>query len=78
MATTVKSPEHEPPEREPRDQYGEEELVAFLERDQLVADTSIPVPRAHLSARAQRWMWALRIFTLSLSGMVVYTFSQQL
>jgi len=40
---------------------GEEELVAFLERDQLTADTAIPLRRAQLSRRAERGLWALRV-----------------
>jgi 4-hydroxybenzoate polyprenyltransferase len=51
-----------------------EELVEFLERDQLVEDKRRPLPRAELSRRAQVALWALRVFCLVLSAMVVYTF----
>jgi hypothetical protein len=50
----------------------------FLERDQLVADTSQPVPRAHLGPRASAALWGLRVFVLLVSFMVIYTFVRQL
>ena len=50
----------------------------FLERDQLVADTSRPVPRANLSPRTSLALWALRVFVLVVSFMVIYTFVSQL
>jgi hypothetical protein len=50
----------------------------FLERDQLVADTSQPVPRAQLGRRASAALWGLRVFVLVVSFMVIYTFVQQL
>lgn len=56
----------------------EEELVMFLERDQLTSDRSRPVPRAHLSRGASFALWALRVFVLVLSAMVIYTFLAQL
>jgi hypothetical protein len=55
-----------------------EELVAFLERDQLVTDRLRPVPRARLSGRAEAGLWALRLFAIVVSAMVVYTFIVQL
>lgn len=55
-----------------------DELIMFLERDQLVADTSQPVPRAHLSPRATAALWVLRVFVLVVSFMVIYTFIVQL
>jgi hypothetical protein len=51
-----------------------EEMIEFLERDQLVADTSTPVARLRLPPRARAGLWALRIFFLSLSVMVIWTF----
>jgi hypothetical protein len=51
-----------------------EQLIEFLERDQLVSDTSKPVARLNLAPRAQAGLWALRIFFLSLSVMVIWTF----
>jgi len=52
----------------------DEELILGLERDQFVAETSQPVPRAQLGPRAQVGLWALRVFAVVLSAMVVYTF----
>ena len=51
-----------------------EELVMHLERDQLAAATLLPVPRAHLSARVRAALWALRVFAVVVSAMVIYTF----
>jgi hypothetical protein len=56
----------------------ENELIMHLERDQFVAETSRPVPRAPLGARATAAMWALRVFVVIVSLMVIYTFVQQL
>ena len=56
----------------------EEELIMHLERDQFVAETSRPVPRAPLSARARAGLWALRVFVVIVSLMVIYTFAEQL
>jgi hypothetical protein len=49
-----------------------------LERDQFVAETSRPVTRATLSPRATAALWALRVFVVLVSLMVVYTFIAQL
>ena len=71
----VREPVPAAPAREPSDH---EELIMFLERDQLVADTSQPVSPAHLSPRARTALWALRVFVLVVSAMVIYTFVHQL
>jgi hypothetical protein len=55
----------------------EQELIMFLERDQLVVDTSRPVPRAVLSRRASAALWALRLFVIVISAMVIYIFISQ-
>ena len=55
-------------------QEDEEELIMNLERDQFVAETSRPVARARLGARATAALWALRVFAVTVSAMVVYTF----
>lgn len=55
-----------------------EELVMFLERDQLLSDRSRPVARARLGPRARAGLWALRVFAVVLSAMVVYVFIAQL
>jgi hypothetical protein len=56
----------------------EDELIMHLERDQFVAETSRPVPRAALSARVTVGLWTLRVFVVLVSLMVVYTFIDQL
>lgn len=56
----------------------EDELIMHLERDQFVAETSRPVPRVALSARATAGLWALRVFVIVVSLMVIYTFIAQL
>ena len=55
-----------------------EELVEFLERDQLVTDKSRPLSRAPLSRRAAIALWALRVFVIIVAAMVIYTFFAQL
>jgi hypothetical protein len=50
------------------------ELIEFLEPDQLVADTSRPVPRKVLSPPQTSALWGLRIFFLLLSVMVIWSF----
>lgn len=50
----------------------------FLERDQLVADTSRPVARARLGTPALFALWGLRVFVVVVSAMVIYTFVAQL
>jgi hypothetical protein len=55
-----------------------EELIAYLESDQLVAERSRPVARAPLSRRASAALWALRVFVIVVSLMVIYTFVSQL
>jgi hypothetical protein len=56
----------------------EDELIMDLELDQFVAETSRPVPRAYLSARARAGLWALRVFVVVVSLMVIYTFFDQI
>ncbi|HWF73341.1 MAG TPA: hypothetical protein VG186_08350 [Solirubrobacteraceae bacterium] len=55
-----------------------QELVEFLERDQLVIDTSRPLGRMALSRRMIIGLWALRVFVTVISLMVIYTFVSQL
>ena len=62
---------------EPRPQT-DQELVMFLERDQLVLDKARPVPRAPLGAPANAMLWALRVFVIVVSAMVIYTFVSQI
>jgi hypothetical protein len=56
----------------------DDQLVNFLEPDQLLSDKSRPVPRAALSPQANAALWALRVFVLVVSAMVIYTFFSQL
>ncbi|MGC9220329.1 MAG: hypothetical protein ACP5H2_03105 [Solirubrobacteraceae bacterium] len=56
----------------------DEETIMHLERDQLVVDRQLPVPRTQLSTRAQAALWALRVFVLVVSAMVMYAFISQL
>lgn len=56
----------------------DDELVAFLEPAQLVADARRPVPPARLRRSTRRALWALRVFALLVSIMVIYTFFAQL
>ena len=64
-------------DRQPQERF-EDELIMDLERDQFVAATSRPVPRALLGARATASLWALRVFVVLVSLMVIYTFIAQL
>jgi len=52
----------------------EEELAMNLERDQLVAATSMPVAPAALGVWARVGLWALRVFVVVVSAMLVYAF----
>ncbi|HLH65090.1 MAG TPA: hypothetical protein VKV27_05265 [Solirubrobacteraceae bacterium] len=56
----------------------DEELIEFLERDQLVSDRSRPVKRADLGPRTRAALWGLRVFVLVVGAMVIYTFVAQL
>jgi hypothetical protein len=56
----------------------EDELIMYLEHDQLVAETLRPLPRAHLGRRALLGLWMLRIFVVMISAMVIYTFIARL
>ena len=56
------------------DTYDRDEMVEYLERDQLVSDKSRPVPRARLGHRATAGLWALRVFAVVMSVLVIYTF----
>jgi hypothetical protein len=60
------------------EEQADQELVMFLEPDQLDVRTSVPVPRALLGRRAKAGLWALRAFVSLVSVMVVYTFASQL
>ena len=72
--TPTNPPTANPSPQTERDQ----ELVMFLERDQLMADTTVPLPRAPLSKRANTALCALRIFIILISIIVIYTFAAKL
>jgi hypothetical protein len=63
---------------EQRERFEDDELIMHLERDQFVAETSRPVPRAALGVYASTALWALRAFVVLVSLMVLYTFAEQL
>ena len=55
-----------------------EQLVEYLESDQLVEERARPVPQARLSRPAAAGLWALRVFAIIMALMVIYTFVAQL
>ena len=57
---------------------GDELPWSYLEPKQFVGDRSIPLPRVKLGRGARAALWALRIFVLAVSAMVIYTFVTQL
>jgi hypothetical protein len=58
--------------------HPEQELIMHLEPDQLVTETFRPVPRAVLGQAALTGLWALRVFCVLVSLMVIYTFFDRL
>jgi cytochrome b involved in lipid metabolism len=56
----------------------EQQLISYLEHDQLVADRARPVARLPLSRRATVALWVLRVFVIVVSAMVLYAFVVQL
>jgi hypothetical protein len=64
-------------DRRSRQRVGDEQVL-HLDRDQLVTETSRPLPRAVLSTRAAAGLWVLRAVALLVSLMVIYTFIDQL
>jgi len=56
----------------------DELLPNYLEADQLAAETSRPVPPAALPRPAVIGLWALRVFVVAMSAMVIYVFVSQL
>ncbi len=53
-----------PPTRAESGHHDDEELVMYLERDQLVSATTLPVPLAKLGQRAIVGLWLLRLFVI--------------
>ena len=54
--------------------HHESQLVESLEPDQLVAAVAKPLPRLQLSRFVLIALWAVRLFVLLISVLVVYTF----
>jgi hypothetical protein len=52
----------------------DEDLIESLEPDQLVVEMDKAVPRKRLSGRGVAGLWALRVFLLTITGMVIYAF----
>jgi hypothetical protein len=69
---TVRPPRGLPP-MPARDEAGEE-LVGYLERDQLEEAMETRLPPAELSRWSRAGLWALRVFVVAVGAMVVYTF----
>ena len=70
-----------PPARaahQPQQQHHGEDLAMLLARDQVAAGDQLPVPRAPLSPRVSAALWALRIFVIILSAVIIYTFVSEL
>ena len=54
--------------------HHENQLIEALEPDQLVSEVSKPLPRLRLSRSVRISLWAVRIFVLIISALVVYVF----
>jgi hypothetical protein len=52
----------------------EEDLIESLEPDQLVIEMDKPVSRRRLSGLTTAGLWALRLFLLTITAMVIYAF----
>ena len=52
----------------------EEDLIAGLEPDQLVDAMESKLPRRRIGPWAEAALWALRVFVLLMSVLIVYTF----
>jgi len=52
----------------------EEDLIEALEPDQLVVEMDKPVSRRQLSGPTTAGLWALRIFLVTITAMVIYAF----
>ena len=58
--------------------HPDDELIQALEPDQLVSETSKPLPRYQLNQIANVALWLLRIFVLLMTALVAYTFVKAL
>jgi hypothetical protein len=55
-----------------------EELIEYLESDQLVEQRARPLELHPLNPRLAAGLWALRLFVIVVGVMVIYTFFAQL
>ena len=55
-----------------------EELIEYLESDQLVLERSRPLGRRPLDRRVALALWTLRVFVIVVGAMVIYTFFARL
>ena len=55
-----------------------EELIEFLEADQLVKERARPLGRRVLDRRVAVALWVLRVFVIVVGVMVIYTFFARL
>jgi hypothetical protein len=55
-----------------------EQLVEYLESDQLVEERARPLGPARLSDPAAAGLWVLRVFAIVMAAMVIYTFAAHL
>jgi hypothetical protein len=78
MRIDAPAPDPPAPPSDGAAEHASDELIMHLERDQFVAETSRPVARAALSSRTIAALWALRVFVVLVSLMVLYTFVEQL
>lgn len=52
----------------------DEDLIEALEPDQLVDAMEVKLPQVKLGGWIQAGLWALRLFVLAMTALVVYTF----
>jgi hypothetical protein len=62
----------------PEADYYDNDLVGYLERDQLEESMHRPAPPKYLGTSARVGLWLLRVFVIVISVMVIYTFVIQL
>lgn len=56
----------------------DELLANYLEADQIAAEAERPLPPAGMSRVVVAGLWALRVFVVAISAMVIYVFVWQL
>jgi hypothetical protein len=53
----------------------DEDLIEGLEPDQLVDAMESKLPRRRVGGWTEVGLWALRVFVLTMTGLVIYTFA---